>query len=56
MYLWYHYIRNRDKILLLQGWDTFIGNIKNVGRDACLDKLTAARNRFEQNSAKWCFV
>ena len=47
---WYHGNRTRDEVLLAQAWNAFIGNIENVGREAWLDKLIAARNRFKQKS------
>ena len=39
-----------ETISLVQAWNSFIGNIETVGRDTRLDKLTAARNKFEQKS------
>ena len=31
---WYHGNLNRDEVSLLQAWNSFIGNIENVGREA----------------------
>ena len=47
---WSHGNRNRDEVLLVQAWNSFIGNIVNVGRDAWLNKLIAARRKFIQKS------
>ena len=47
---WYHGNRNRDEVLLVQAWISFIGNIENIGRNAWLNKGIAARNKFEQKS------
>ena len=47
---WYHGNRNRDEVSLAQAGSSFIGNVENVDREACLNKLIAARNRFEQKS------
>ena len=38
------------KVRLVQAWNSFVGNIENVGCEVWLDKLIAARNRFEQKS------
>ena len=47
---WFHGNHKRDELSLVQAWNSFIGNIENVGRQAWLDKLVVARNRFEHNS------
>uniref|UniRef100_M4BXA6 RxLR effector candidate protein n=1 Tax=Hyaloperonospora arabidopsidis (strain Emoy2) TaxID=559515 RepID=M4BXA6_HYAAE len=47
---WYHGNRNRDEGSLMQAWNSFVGNIENVGREVWLDKLIPSRNKFEPKS------
>ena len=41
----------RDKNSLLQAWNAFIRNVKDIGREAWLQKLTAARDKFERRTS-----
>ena len=47
---WYHANRNRDGKALVQAWNAFIHNVECIGRRSWLNKLNAARIRFEQRN------
>ena len=47
---WFHLNKKKDTHSLVQTWNAFIANILTVGRQSWLDKLDAARSKFEQKS------
>ena len=47
---WFHGNCKRYELSLVQAWNSFIGNIENVGRRALLDNFVHARNRFKHKS------
>ena len=44
---WYNGNNKRDKVSLMQAWNAFIRNVKDIGREAWLRKLNAARVKLE---------
>ena len=44
---WYNGNSKRDKVSLMQAWNAFIRNVKDIGREAWLRKLNAARVKFD---------
>ena len=48
---WFNGSRNNDATALVQAWNAFIHNFESFGREAWLEKLIAARNRFERRTA-----
>ena len=48
---WYSGNHKRDGPSLIQTWNAFIHNVGEIGRDAWLDKLLVARNRFEKRTS-----
>ena len=47
---WYNRNNKRDKASLMQAWNAFIRNVKDIGREAWLRKLDASRVRFEKRT------
>ena len=47
---WFHLNKKKDTHSLVQAWNSLIGSLDNVGRQAWLGKLVVARSSFEQKS------
>ena len=47
---WYNGNYNRDGPALIQAWNAFIHMVEVIERDAWMDKLHAARDRFEKRT------
>lgn len=47
---WYSGNLKRDKSFLLQAWNALIHNVKDIGREAWIQKLNTARVRFEKRT------
>ena len=46
---WFHFNKKKDTHSLVQAWNAFIANILTVGRQSWLDKLDAARSKFDRS-------
>ena len=47
---WFSGNNKRDKVSLMQAWSAFIRNVKDIGREAWLQKLNANRVKFEKRT------
>ena len=47
---WYNGNNKRDKVPLMQAWNAFIRNVKDIGGEAWLWNLDAIRVRFEKRA------
>ena len=48
---WYRGNHRCDGPSLIQAWNAFIHNVREIGRDAWLDNPTLSRNRFEKRTS-----